>query len=263
LIRFCKATNPTNPLYCDECLDGFSLNFNKTQCIDCHALTPGCTKCTSEILHNLKGELCIECAEGMKLNKDTGKCEFEDNNCFSWIYIDRLEVKCLECSDGFGIKVDGSCEECEESDCIDCKGEETDKCLLCGNGKIANERGDCVWPEVANCLTQQNDKCVVCKNGFYAENGKCVSCELEGCLRCKLNEDVKDCTFCVPGYKIVFDYTSDGIPQHTCKKVGKERNLKECSPFEFLKVTNGTESCVECEEMQEGCLVCNQDGSKC
>ena len=42
-INFCEVVNEDDPLKCDACMDGYSLNYNNTVCLDCRSLTPGCT----------------------------------------------------------------------------------------------------------------------------------------------------------------------------------------------------------------------------
>lgn len=81
-VSFCEVVNNIDPLKCDSCTTGFSLNYNKTVCLDCKSLDPGCNTCAANIENNLMPENCINCVGGLVLDPITGKCGLA--HCEAW-----------------------------------------------------------------------------------------------------------------------------------------------------------------------------------
>lgn len=103
-IPGCKTLNSTDNRLCEICEIGWSLNWDKTGCIDCSAHSPGCTECEStRVAHSKDFFQCTDCALNFVFND--GECSFD--TCYEW-YLrphtlsQKLKGYCSICADGYG-----------------------------------------------------------------------------------------------------------------------------------------------------------------
>lgn len=161
-ILNCQTIDSYNNSRCGDCYEGYSLNWDRTRCLDCNSMVHGCSECSER--RSLNGDwenenegVCYKCADNLSLT-DLGTCVY--NGCADF-YVEMTPCPrafCNVCSDGWGLEFDivgdGSnlhyCNQCGIPNCIDCMtavvGTLQINCTECIPGMILDDSNNCVWP---------------------------------------------------------------------------------------------------------------------
>lgn len=142
--------NPLDPLKCDSCITGFSLNYNKTVCLDCKQLGHGCLTCAANLENNTKPETCLTCASGLTLDPNTGKCGLA--HCESWAWKTSTSIQCAKCEPGYSLDTDFTCVHCTKPNCAECNAATPGVCSVCGWGSVALS-GNCIFEPIDDCYS--------------------------------------------------------------------------------------------------------------
>lgn len=170
---------------------------------------------------------------------------------------------CVECWPLFSLGDAGECVMCNTSYCLECRPDEPEFCLTCGDywgeaetGFYATEEGECLPCPMDNCMQCQNfnGTCTGCSAYMGVIEGECEACsDSEHCLSC--NGDVDVCQECGPG-TFLQGGKCKPCPDN-CFKCSSEETCDECeSQGHFLD--NSTRLCGKCPD---GCLSCGAAGT--
>ncbi|CAD5111540.1 DgyrCDS843 [Dimorphilus gyrociliatus] len=218
LCKVGKCVISNNSTKCTSCIDGYTLNLQKTciacgsNCKSCTLLEDGnidCTTCFSnsykEISNSISQcKLCSSSLTGCKACSDQNTCNqclsgytLSDSKCISCANIHHACIdcdeknQCVKCKTGFVLK-DNLCIDCPRN-CDSCEFEENFvKCNKCkayhtnvGKVNCNNCPDNCLECELINGnLVCKDDKCLP-KYGL-TETGSCNKCP-DNCLSCSWN----------------------------------------------------------------------------
>ena len=135
-------------------------------------------KCENNTLFTPDGVYCYKCNNpsiGMNGCKNECSFSFKRNNI----------IKCLDgCKDGYIESPEGICENCNEVN----KG-----CNLC---HYENE-----YPtNYLGFKSQRRFICDECGQNYIKKNDECISCNINGCQICKIENNEFKCNRCYSGY---------------------------------------------------------------
>lgn len=200
-IQYCMVCSENG---CAQCQSGYTLNGDKTQCIEDSSKIVACadTNCDT-CLSSLAGT-CVYCKDGYFAEKGEcvplPGCTTQDEN-----------GKCTACPDDYYV-VDGYCyPKCNGHSCTipGLFGKKCDnECLICIGNQLY-EYTDCT-PEtycnpIPNCLQCRKNEigyCDRCDVGYSRRNGECVKCQMDNCLKCEYTDDTSKCSICMNNYDI-------------------------------------------------------------
>ena len=227
---------------CIECEDNYYFDKKQRKCIKAEGNFQNCKSSYSEFYcDNCKNDYYLNFTDDLCYsNKEKGlfyKCAKTDiyaeycGKCIDGYYLGVKDSKCTSMEGCALSEDDNICIECEESYCMDAvtrkcivndeiiseekkfyfrcniTNEEGNKCEICEEGLVLNEKGLCV--DYEHC-EEKNDQgnCVRCLNenqkGYYCLNKDfgCIDIYYMGCLECNDNLDFANCTKCFDGYTL-------------------------------------------------------------
>lgn len=226
---------------CSKCTQEYYLN-NNGACSSCK--DPYCRNCDS------KGE-CLDCLEGLFLNKLTNTCDF----CFENCSICDNALSCISCEKGFYYDA-GLCSPCPTG-CSDC--DRKYKCYSCdvgytiNNGVCVAKNGNTVGqsqnspkpntqanskqvcPDNCESCNLDTQKCFGCSPRFQLDyfTNSCIqedsNCKINGCITCTKDSKCLEC------YEPVYTLNTNNIclPQcdytNFCNNCGPDNICKSCS----------------------------------
>ena len=176
-------------------------------------------------------EFCAQCSTDNKCNlcvnayaDANGLCQQGDGETVEHCYSFATKTTCASCNEGYYLK-SNLCHEITIENCVDVDSEDTTKCTLCSNGKIAKD-GKCV--DGADCAIDGCDYCVTatecawCKKDYsLTEELKCIKDPISNCMTSALGL----CASCERGY---YDAGTE------CKKTGVQGSSVIISAFVSL-----------------------------
>ena len=163
---------------------------------------------------------------------------------------DTSSATCTQCQQNAFLE-NGQCQKCSEH-CVTCQGA---SCTKCDVGFFPRE-GQCVdCGNITDCVTcsQTAATCIGCKgDNIYLNNGRCVSCKLEGCETC--STDLSKCDACQADHRL--DSNQQCTPcADNCRKCDDTTGVcSQCSQGFYPKGT-------DCEACPTGCSECESESS--
>ncbi|RMZ94994.1 pro convertase subtilisin kexin type 5-like, partial [Brachionus plicatilis] len=131
----------------DECDTGEYFDDSTSECRQCDITCNECSSstefsclsCSDPRRPFLKHGQCVSvCQKGFYLNETLQKCFKCSDSCQT---CSSNTSACLKCIDGFRLSEMGKCEplvlmdsECLDKNCLQCSGNNTEKCKICKNG---------------------------------------------------------------------------------------------------------------------------------
>ena len=205
IFNNCKSGHPE--FLCETCKKDYYLNFTDHLCYS-NEEKGLYFKCAATDIFT---ELCSECVEGYYLGTKDNKCTSMEGCALS--------------------EDDNICIECEENYCLDAKyrkcfindeiideekqfyfrcnttNKEGNKCEICEENLILNEKGLCV--DYEHC-EEKNEvgNCIKCFSGYpkgyfcLNKDFGCVDVRYKECWECNDNLDFTNCTKCFDGYRM-------------------------------------------------------------
>lgn len=180
---------------CDECLENYILNFDRTQCFK---KIENCKKYNIYSLRSLS-LICDLCDDGyfLTVSESNSNCTLGPvANCKLY----KMNNECSMCSNGFYLE-NGSCNShITISECTTYSPDVRDTCLSCSKGFYAFQISTCLpVNSIPNCLeyNKEGNKCLKCDKFSYLSDDKCflnpgywINCEVfdgQLCLKCNEN----------------------------------------------------------------------------
>lgn len=248
-VRNCDVCHE-NGLKCVQCVEGFTLQNDNTECA---CTLANCAECDPR-----DGTECLACTTGHQPDAH-GHCISDTcsiNNCKRCA----SSTTCSECYDNYDLSTDKQTCTCMLANCSKCKPSNGQQCLECKTGyKLDMLMNQCLCSVhfCETCSPSDGSRCDACIAGFIkGPTSTSCNCAVDNCRVCNLSDGTK-CEICDLGHTLTAGTCSPTVAY--CKSYSKSRGCIECELGFSLMPLN-----LECLCTVQNCDTYSPtDGSEC
>ena len=240
---------------CRKCSSGSYLNSDNKCSLECKNSQQyeGWGDCTNygEIHHCDVDNLYIE---------ESATCEKQNSESVAAVSSNSI----VACQNGYYKKSTGECEKCSVAfdHCELCT---PSKCIVCQEGYIATDMGNCIDKQQSSCENIVDSICYKCPHNKYFDEStsECIQCPFD-CYDCYTSGE---CASLSPNDELYFTYNENNEkeivsikPDENCEQYYKGNCIK-CKDHKYMETNNTcmecSQDCKRCYGKSDYCIECN------